>query len=137
MAYWSEIVGGKVKRTVRHEGDPAPHFGGIWVDVSAVNPRPGPGFDYDGSTFTPPVPGPAPAGRTIIPTEDFIRRFTPDEFKAVMVAAKTNDDVLALEKKLLYLSTVNLLAPELDAALSLLQQGGQLTPARKIEILTP
>lgn len=52
--YAAEIVDGLVTRVI--VGDPAwaaDNLGGTWV--AADDPYPGPGWTYNGNTFTPPV----------------------------------------------------------------------------------
>ena len=62
MANWALIKDGKVGNTIRAEADFIPKVSGAWdftLDVSAMDPQPGLGWDYDGTNFiAPAVPAP-------------------------------------------------------------------------------
>ncbi|MBI3157583.1 MAG: hypothetical protein HYZ20_19560 [Burkholderiales bacterium] len=79
MARWALIRGNTVATIIDQEVEPA--IGGTWVDVTGLHV--GPGFTYDGGTFT------APAATVSLTQREFIQRFTAAEREALENKAQT------------------------------------------------
>lgn len=75
------VENGIVTNVIRAEAWP----GGI--DVTDLTPRPGPGWLYDGTTFTPP-PAPAPVPVNAIQRAALLKRMTPVELHGWLRAAQ-------------------------------------------------
>jgi hypothetical protein len=106
------------------------------IDVTDITPRPGPGWAYDGVVFTPPAPTPDPPADASIPRDDFIERFTPQEWLDGQQRALT-DANLAFALALLMGKPdgrVNLASPRVSQALGYMVAIGMLTPERAAAI---
>lgn len=79
MSRWAGIKDGTVK-TVAVSGTEPP-LGPLdaWVPLPGGSPV-GPGWSYDGSTFTPPPPRPP---RTVVPRDTLLDRFTDNELAEI------------------------------------------------------
>lgn len=63
-----------------------------YVDVTGMDPCPGPGWTYDGQDFTPPAPS-APTYRTVLRGPEWVEAFTDVEWK--WLKARRNDGTAA------------------------------------------
>lgn len=114
-------------------GDPGKWPGAI--DITDSDPRPGPGWSYDGAVFAPPAQS-APAPKPVIPRDDFIERFTPTEWLDGKQRAQA-DANLALGLDLLMGKQdgmVNLASPRVSDLFAYMVAIGMLTPQRAAEI---
>lgn len=114
-------------------GDPS-HWPGA-IDITDMDPRPGPGWTYDGVAFTPAAPA-APAPKAVIPRDDFIERFTPAEWIDGKQRAQA-DANLALGLDLLMGKQdgmVNLASPRVTDLFAYMIAIGMLTPVRAADI---
>lgn len=114
-------------------GDPVQWAGAI--DVTDLDPRPGPGWSYDGVVFAPPVP-PAPEPKTAIARDDFIERFAPAEWLDGQQRAQ-NDPNLAMGLAILMGKPdglVHLLSPRVADLFAYMVAIGMLTPERAAAI---
>ncbi|PUB82368.1 MAG: hypothetical protein DBP02_15050 [gamma proteobacterium symbiont of Ctena orbiculata] len=107
------------------------------IDVSD-QPTIGPGWTYDGVTFsapTPPEPGPAPTTYQITPTE-LLRRFTITE-KAAIVAAQATDPVVgAFMFTLQVAKVIDSDNQDLIGGVTYMESAGLIATGRAAEILT-
>lgn len=109
------------------------------IDVTDVDPRPGPDWTYDGQAFAPPAPPPAPAPEpepVRIPRDDFIERFTPQEWLTNQNRAQT-DANLSMALALLMGKPdgmVTLTSPRVSQALAYMVAIGTLTAPRAAAI---
>lgn len=128
------------------------HATGEWpegVDVTALDPRPGIGWSYDGQVFTapPPPPLPEPVAVTNVQRAALLARMTPIELHAWQRAAQramdTNTPVVA-DRNALYAwlrwesmqGTVDLTSADIIGLAQVWMALG-MTQARAEEILTP
>lgn len=63
MAHYAEIVNGVVANVAVCD-DPAFATAQGWHDIDTLDPQPGVGWAYDGTTWTPPTPPPPTAQQT-------------------------------------------------------------------------
>lgn len=106
------------------------------IDVTDVSPRPAPGWLYDGSTFSPPAPATPEPEPVRIPRDDFIERFTPQEWLANQTRAQT-DANLSMALALLMGKPdgmVTLTSPRVSQALAYMVAIGTLTAPRAAAI---
>lgn len=134
------VENGIVTNVIRAEAWP----GGI--DVTDLSPRPGPGWLYDGATFTPP-PAPAPVPVNAIQRAALLKRMTPVELHAWIRAGQraqaTNTPVDA-DRNALYAwvrwqsmdGVVDLSSDDIQGLKSVWMALG-MTQARANELLTP
>ena len=107
---------------------------GLWVEVTDVDPRPGPGWSYDNGVFAPPptLPPPPP----IIPNSAFLDRFTQPEYLGILTAAKTDVEVEAWNNWVLINKAIDLAAQRTKDGIAMLVGKGLFTQQRANEILT-
>lgn len=106
------------------------------IDVTDITPRPGPGWAYDGVAFTAPPQLPAAEPGASIPRDDFIERFTPQEWLDGQQRALT-DANLSFALALLMGKPdgrVNLGSPRVSQALGYMVVIGMLTAERAATI---
>lgn len=116
------------------------------VDVTDLTPRPGPGWLYNGVTFTAPLP-PPPVAVTEIERANLLARLTPVELHAWIRAANragaTNSPVVA-DRNALYAWTrwqamngnVDMASADIKGLANVWIALG-MTPARAAELLVP
>lgn len=111
------------------------------VDVTDADPRPGPGWGYDGATFTPAASPAAPGSRRITKL-DLINRLTDAEYIGILTAAKSSVEVEAWVKKL-EMSTpdpdgtaIDLDDPRTIAGVQGLEDSGLIGPGRAAIVLS-
>ena len=112
------------------EQDDTPQIPGQWV-ACAFNV--GPGWTYDGATFTAPVPVPEP---NIITKIAMITRFTDPEFVGILTAAKTDPEVEGWYARFSAATTINLDDARTVSGVDMLVTKTLLTQARATAILT-
>ena len=109
---------------------------GTWIDLTGVNPQPGPGWTYANGVFTPPpVPTP-PVLPPVITKIAMITRFTDPEFVGVLSAAKTDVEVEGWYARFSAASVINLQDPRTIDGMNMLVSKNLLTQARATAILT-
>lgn len=105
-----------------------------WVDLTGIEPSPGPGWLYANGTFSePPPPPPLPA---IITRIAMITRFTDAEFVGVLAAAKTDVEVEGWYARFSAASVINLEDQRTIDGMNMLVSKNLLTQARATAILT-
>ncbi len=112
------------------EQDDTPQIPGQWV-ACAFNV--GPGWTYDGATFTAPVPVPEPR---IVTKVAMITRFTDPEFVSILTAAKTDTDVEAWKTRFDVATSIDLDSDRTKAGFDMLVTKTLLSQERATEILT-
>jgi len=96
----------------------------------------GPGWTYDGSTFSPPVPEPEPVPEpTILNNVDFLRLFTQAERINIRAASAVNATIADYQYMLDAAVTVNLQDPDILSGVPLLEQAGLIGQGRAAQIL--
>lgn len=108
---------------------------GQWISLDGVTPQPGPGWKYDGATFSPP-PAPVDTRAPVITKLAFRFRLTDAEYVGVLQAAKTDVAVTAWLETFNMVSQINLADPRTVAGVDLLVSKSLLTQARATAILT-
>lgn len=108
---------------------------GQWIDLDGVSPPPGPGWSYDGTTFSAP-PVPVDAREPIITRFAFASRLTDAEYVGIIGAAKADVAVEAWLAKFNMVSQINLGDPRTADGVALLVAKSLLTQARADAILT-
>jgi hypothetical protein len=124
---WALIEGGVVATVV--EQDDEPSIGGTWVDIAGQ--AVGPGYSYDGETFTPPHAPP----RVITKVAMLTGRLTQPEFVGILAAAKTDVAIEAWKYVFDSAGTIDLDSQNTRSGLALLVTKGLLTQARADAIL--
>lgn len=81
---FATIEGGKVANVILADEWPGA------IDVTDLTPRPGPGWAYDGSVFSPPAPAPAPSLGTRITRLAFRQRIGTSALVGIELAAIHN-----------------------------------------------
>ena len=111
------------------------------IDITNFTPRPGPGWTYDGTTFSPPAPpAPAPSAPTTTPFMShfgFLSRLTPQERTAVRSATATDpvlDDAMFLFNSA---ERIDVTLPTTQQLVGYLAQQGHITQSRVPELLSP
>lgn len=127
MNRWALIDGNTVANVV--EQDSQPQIGGTWVDITGQHV--GPGYTYDGSTFSPPPPPP-----NIITKIAMLTRFTDAEYVGILAASKTDIEVEAWKVKFDAASTISLDDSRTQSGVAMLVSKNLLTQARADAILT-
>jgi len=93
----------------------------------------GPGWTYNGSTFSPPAPAPVVAGTyTRI---QFLFLFTPEEIIAIQDAAVTNQTVMYYNYMVNAVVTLQLTDTAVINGVNMLATQGVITPERAAQIL--
>lgn len=109
-----------------------------WIDLTGIDPQPGPGWSYSGGVFVPPPPPPAPPPLPNIITKVAMltRRLTTAEFVGILTAAKTDPAIEAWKYVFDAATVVDLDGQNTKDGIALLVSRGLLTPARAEAILT-
>lgn len=92
----------------------------------------GPGWSYDGSTFSPPVEPVVAGTYTRI---QFLFLFTPEEIIAIQDAAVTNQTVMYYNYMINAVVTLQLTDPAVINGVNMLATQGVITPERAAQIL--
>jgi hypothetical protein len=121
------IQGGTVANVV--EQDFPPVIEGQWLPCGNA----GPGWLYDGSTFSPPPP---PLPNIITKVAMLTRRLTTAEFVGILTAAKTDPAIEAWKYVFDAAAQVDLDAQNTKDGMALLVAKNLLTQARADAILT-
>lgn len=108
---------------------------GKWIDLDGVTPQPGPGWKYDGATFSPP-PAPVDSRPPIITKVAFRFRLTDAEYVTVLSAAKTDVEVAAWLETFNMVSQIDLSNQRTKDGVALLVSKALLTQTRATSILT-
>jgi hypothetical protein len=132
MSYYAIVKGGIVDIVAVADGPLSSD--GSWICVDDVNPRPGPTWTYDGSTFSPPPP--PPPLPNIITKVAFRFRMTDAEYVGVISAAKTDVEVASWVETFNMVSTIDLDNQRTKDGVANLVSKNLLTQARADEILT-
>jgi hypothetical protein len=132
MSYYAIVKGGIVD--IVAVADAPLSSDGSWICVDDVNPRPGPTWTYDGSTFSPPPP--PPPLPNIITKLAMIDRFTETEYEGVLTAAKTDVQVQGWLDRFNVSNQINLDDSRTVNGINLLVSKNLLTQERGQEILT-
>lgn len=127
MERYAQIVNGTVHQVIESETDPD-GTNGAWVPCGNA----GPGWLYDGTTFTAP-PAPAPV-RTLTKLQ-YMNRFTDSELAGIYTAAKSVVQVEIWLEKFKLASEVNLDDTATVAGLQAMEAAGLLAAGRAAEIL--
>lgn len=110
---------------------------GVWdyvIDVqTVVGVDPGPGWAYDGSTFTPPA-APVEGPVRVIPFLDFMRRWERPERNGLRQAMKTNQNIEDFVMMLQLAGVVDLDDQDVIDRLNQAETAGILGPGRAAEI---
>jgi hypothetical protein len=130
MNRWALIAGDIVANVV--EQDDEPSIGGVWVDITGQHV--GPGYTYDGTSFTPPPP-PPPEPRIITKVSMLTRRLAQAEFVGILAAAKTDVAIEAWKYVFDAASTIDLDGQNSKDGMALLVSKKLLTQARATAIL--
>lgn len=111
------------------------------IDVTDLTPRPGPGWAYNGTTFSPPAPpAQAPSAPTTTPFMShfgFLSRLSPTERTAIRAATKTDpilDDAMFLFDSA---ERIDVTLPQTQMLVGYLAQQGHIAASRVPELLAP
>lgn len=115
------------------------------VRVDQLDPKPGVGWTYDGTTFSPPEqPPPPPFYQAIYHPQDFRRRYTLDELmnidNFVIDGNVSRDDqrkMTTIENSTLTAASIDLTDPAVIDAVTFQAQLGLITARRAADILDP
>lgn len=115
--------------------------GGIWIEVTDMNPIPGPTWKYVNGVFTapvlPPPSTPIPEPIPQITRSAMIKRFTNEEYIGILAAKKTDVAVEAWYDSFISSDMVVLNSQNTIDGMNFLVSKNLLTQARADEILTP
>lgn len=106
-----------------------------WIDLSNIEPQPGPGWSYTQGAFAPPPPPPLPPN-IITKVAMLTRRLTTAEFVKILTAAKSDPAIEAWKYVFDAASQVDLDSQNTKDGMALLVAKGLLTQARADAILT-
>jgi len=116
------------------------------VDITGMNPEPGIGWSYDGTTFTPPVippPEPTPPP-TQFSTQGFRARYTKDELITVDnyadfpgISDSDRQLMLSIQTSIMSASIIDITAQNVIDAVNDEARIGLITTQRAAEILDP
>lgn len=108
-----------------------------WIDLTDVDPQPGPGWSYSEGAFAPPVapPAPPPLPNIITKVAMLTRRLKQAEFVGILAASKTDVAIEAWRYVFDAASQVDLDAQNTTDGMALLVAKGLLTQERADEIL--
>jgi hypothetical protein len=108
---------------------------GVWVCVDDVVPQPGPGWLYDGESFTRPVIEIQPMP-SVITKLAMIDRFAESEYEGVLIAANTDIQVQGWLDRFAAANQIDLNNDRTISGIDLLVSKDLLTEERGQEILT-
>lgn len=128
MNRWALIENNIVALVV--EQDDQPSIAGTWVECPSDV---GPGWTYDGTNFSAPVPVPEPA---IVTKLAFRYRMTDAEYVGVLAAAKTDVEIMAWVETFNMVTQINLQDARTISGVETLVSKNLLTQERATEILT-
>ncbi len=107
-----------------------------WIDLTGIDPQPGPGWRYTDGAFAPPAAPPAPPlPRVITKVSMLTRRLTQAEFVGILVAAKTDPAIEAWKYVFDAASQVDLDSQNTRDGMALLVSKRLLSQARADAIL--
>lgn len=116
------------------------------IDITDVVPRPGPGWSYDGQTFTPPPTSPpAPVSRHITRLA-FRQRFTQAELVTIEIACLDDPSapiqqrqqaaaLRVMQRQVSEAAYIDLDRPDTRAGVQQLEAAGLIGPGRAAQIL--
>ena len=109
-----------------------------WIDLTDIDPQPGPGWSYSEGVFTAPPapPAPPPLPNIITKVSMLTRRLTTAEFVGILTAAKTDPAIEAWKYVFDAASQVDLDSENTRSGMALLVSKKLLTQARADAILT-
>ena len=118
-------------------GDDPLDAGGLWVDLTGLDPEPSIGWSYVNGVFiAPPPPSPPIPEPNIITKIAMITRFTDSEFVGILTAAKTDPEVEGWYARFSAANTINLDDARTVSGVNMLVNKTLLTQARATAILT-
>lgn len=128
MTRYAQIQNGIVDQVINSETDPD-GINGEWIACGDA----GPGWTYDGTRFTAPAPVPAPA----LPwtKKEFLFKFTPEEYAAIIAATKTNAVLDYYWQIFMVADNVLKTDPVTIGGVTALEANGLLAAGRAAEIL--
>lgn len=106
-----------------------------WIDLSDIEPQPGPGWSYTQGAFAPPPPPPLPPN-IITKVAMLTHRLKQAEFVGILQASKTDVAVEAWKYVFDAAATIDLDSENTHSGMALLVAKGLLTQSRADEILT-
>lgn len=128
MVRYAQIVDGVVHQVVESHIDPD-GVGAEWVACGDA----GPGWTYDGVTFTAPV---IAAAAHPWSKKDFLLKFTPAEYAAISAAAKADATIDYYWTLFMVAENVLKTDPATIGGINALEAAGHLAPGRAMEILS-
>lgn len=107
-----------------------------WIDLTGVDPQPGPGWSYSDGVFVAPAAPPAPPEvRVISKVAMLTKRLTTAEFVGIIQASKTDPAIEAWRIVFDAATQVDLDSPNTRDGMALLVTKRLLTQARADAIL--
>lgn len=127
MKRYAKVVDGVIYQVIESMFDPD-GINGEWVACGDA----GPGWSYDGTTFAPPISTP-----TVHPwtKKEFLLKFTPVEYAAIVAATKTNAVLDYYWQVFMVADNVVNTDPVTIGGVKALEVEGLLAPGRAAEIL--
>lgn len=128
MNRYAQLSGGVVHSVINSETDPD-GINGEWIACGNA----GPGWTYDGTTFTAPAlvaPTPMPWTK-----KEFLLKFTPEEYAAIIAATKTNAVLDYYWQIFMVADNVFKTDPVTIGGVQALEANGLLAAGRAAEIL--
>lgn len=109
-----------------------------WVDLTGIDPQPGPGWSYSEGVFTPPPapPPPPPLPNIITKVAMLTHRLKTAEFVGILTAAKTDPGIEAWKYVFDAATVVDLDSQNTRDGMTMMVAKGLLTQARADAILT-
>jgi hypothetical protein len=115
------------------------------VDITGMDPMPGIGWSYDGTTFAPPeAPQPEPVPPPVsFSTQHFRARYTLDELMMVdnyvnyLAKKKDLEKMFTINTSMVANDTINITNQNVIDAVNFEVQMGLITPERAAQILDP
>lgn len=128
MDRYAKVVDGVIYQVIESATDPD-GINGAWVACGDA----GPGWTYDGTTFTAPAPvAPTPMPWT---KKEFLLKFTPEEYAAIIAATKTNAVLDYYWQIFMMADNVVKTDPVTIGGVQALEANGLLAAGRAAEIL--
>lgn len=106
------------------------------IDITDLDPRPAPGWLFDGQAFSRPADAGPPA-RDFIPYAEFVDSWTPDELTAFYAQRRTQPALEAFETLLQAIGGVRLGSAKAEAGKAALVALGILTQERADVLFSP
>lgn len=136
MSKFALIKAGKVENVIEAKQAHIDNIKSQYDNVINVDKIPaGPGWSYDGTSFTAPTPTPQPKVR-VISREEFRSRFTQAEKQAIYKAKATNIDIEIWLDDVQAADSINLDDSQITSGIDALVKAGLITKARATKILS-